>query len=85
MAVIQTGIFTVIKRFPGHKDAIRHLYRENDNFQIMCEDYRKCVDAHLYWNESGSKEASVRTMEYETLRGEIETDIIRSIAEANPI
>ncbi len=85
MAVIQTSIFSVIRRFPDRKNEIRHLYKENDDFQIMCEDYRKCVDAHHYWNSSGSQVASVRTMEYEILRGEIETEIIRSIAESNHI
>ena len=85
MPVIRTSIFTAIKRFPDRKDTIKRLYKENNNFQTICEDYRKCLEAHLYWNESGSKVASARREEYATLRGELETEIIQSIAESNTI
>ncbi len=85
MSVIRTSIFTVIKRFPDRKDTIKRLYMENNNFQTICEDYRKCLEAHQYWNESGSKEASVRREEYATIRGELETEITQNIAESNNI
>ena len=85
MAVIHTSIFTVIKRFPAHRDQIKFLYKKNDNFQSMCEDYQKCHEAYLYWNESGLKEAPERREEYATLRGELETEIIQSVAESNTL
>jgi hypothetical protein len=85
MSVIRTSIFTAIKRFPDRKDTIKRLYKENNNFQTICEDYRKCLEAHLYWNESDSKVASARKDEYATLRGELETEIIQRIAESNNI
>jgi len=85
MAVIQSNLFYVVKRFPDRKDTIRRLYKENKNFQAIYEDYRKCLEAHQHWNESGSKEASARREEYATLLCELETEIIQSIAESNNI
>lgn len=85
MAVIQSNLFYVVKRFPNRKDTIKRLYKENKNFQTICEDYRKYLEAHQHWNESGSKEASARREEYATLLGELETEIIQSIAESNNI
>ncbi len=85
MAVIYTSIFTVIKRFPDHTNQIKYLYKENDNFQSMCEDYHKCQEACLYWNESGAKEAPERRQEYAMLRGELETEIRQSVAESNTL
>ena len=85
MAVIQTSIFNVIKRFPDHKDKIKWLYKENNNFQTICDDYRKCQEAYIYWNASGSKEAPERRQEYGMLQGELESEIIQSVAESNAI
>jgi hypothetical protein len=85
MAVIRPSIFTVIKRLPYRKDVIKHLYKEDNNFKTICEDYGKCLDACRYWDESGSKEACVRREEYAMLRGELETELIQSLAEPNNI
>ena len=85
MMVIRTSVFTVIQRFPRSRDTIKHLYKGNNVFQNICEDYRKCLEAHRYWNKSGSKEASERREEYAMLQGELETEIIQSIAESNHI
>jgi hypothetical protein len=81
MSVIRPSIFTVIKRFPDRKDAIKRLYKGDNNFKTICEDYGKCLEAYLYWNESGSKEACARREEYAMLRGELETELIQSFAE----
>ncbi|CAB1084647.1 hypothetical protein D1AOALGA4SA_12158 [Olavius algarvensis Delta 1 endosymbiont] len=85
MAVLQTNIFTVIKRFPYRKDVIKRLYKEDNNFKTICEDYGKCLEAYRYWNESGSKEACARREEYAMLRGELETELIQSLAEPHNI
>ena len=83
MSVIRTSIFTVIKRFPERKDAITRLYMDDKNFQDICDDYRKCLEACKYWNVSASKEASARRQEYAMLRGQLETEIKQRFAESN--
>ena len=45
MPVIQTSIFNVIERFPGCKDSILQFFRENQNFQTICDDYRLCAES----------------------------------------
>ncbi len=81
MSVIRPSIFSVIQQFPDRKDTIKHLYKGNTNFQAICEDYRKCLEAYLYWDQSDSKVASERRDEYATLRCELENEIVQSIAE----
>ena len=85
MPVIRTNIFTVMKRFPDRKDSIKRLYKRNSDFQTICEDYRKCMEAYLYWDKSGSKEAYERREEYAMLREELETEIMQSFAESTNI
>ena len=82
MPVIQSNLSYVVKRYPDHRDNILQFFKENQNYQTICEDYRKCLEAHQHWNESGSKEASVRREEYATLLVELETEIIQNINES---
>jgi hypothetical protein len=81
MTVIQTTLFSVVKRFPGRKDTIKRLFRESDAFQTVCEDYRKCVEALRHWNESASDEAPARREEYSALLRDLETEILQSLNE----
>ena len=57
MPVIQTSVFTVVKRFPDRKDTVKQLFKESETFQSVCEDYRRCAEALRHWNESASEEA----------------------------
>ena len=85
MSVIRPSIFTVLERFPDRKKVIKRLYRGDNNFKTICEDYGKCLEAYLYWNESGSEEALARRQEYAMLQSELETELIQSFAETNII
>lgn len=81
MTVIQTTLFSVVKRFPGRKDTIQRLFRESEAFQTVCEDYRKCVEALRHWNESDSAEAPSRREEYGALLRDLEVEILQSLNE----
>ena len=81
MSVIQTSVFTVVKRFPDRKEAVKRLFRESDTFQTVCEDYRRCVEALRHWNQSASEEAPARREEYAALLRDLETEILQSLNE----
>ncbi|MEA3435224.1 MAG: hypothetical protein U9R43_02085 [Thermodesulfobacteriota bacterium] len=81
MPVIQTSLFSVIKRFPDRKDIVRRLFKESENFKAVCEDYRKCSEALHHWNESASDEAPVRREEYAALLRDLEAEILQSLDE----
>ena len=82
MPVIQTSIFTVIERFPGNKDSILQFFRENQNFQTICDDYRLCAESLKRWNQSASKEAPARRKEYAALLQELEAEILQILDES---
>ena len=84
MAVIQSCLFYVVRRFPGHGGAIKRLFRENKNFHTICEDYELCAEALKRWNESTSQYAPARRREYAELLGDLETEIRKFLDESEP-
>jgi hypothetical protein len=54
---------------------IKRLYKESQEFHIICEDYRQCAEALHYWNQSNQKEAATRRQEYEQLFQELVDEI----------
>ena len=83
MKVIQTSLFSVLKRFPNRKDTAKQLYRQSESFQTMCEDYRKCVKALDHWNQSEEEIAPIRHAEYSAIIQELEKDILQRLTELN--
>jgi hypothetical protein len=81
MTVIQISLFAVAKRFPDRTDAVKRLFRKSETFQAVCEDYRKCAEALLHWNQSASEEAPARREEYEVLLQDLEAEILQSLNE----
>ena len=85
MPVIQTSLFSVIKRFPDRKDIVRRLFKESENFKAVCEDYRKCSKALHHWDRSDAEEAPLRRAEYSVLLQELEAEILQCLTEPNLI
>ena len=81
MKVIRTGLFSVLKRFPECQDTAKHLFRESESFQTMCEDYLKCFKALDHWNQSKEAIAPVRRAEYSALLRELEVEIFQKLNE----
>ncbi len=82
MPVIQTSIFTVIERFPGYKGSILQFFRENQNFQTICDDYRLCSESLKRWDQATSSEAPARRKEYADLLRELEAEILQILGES---
>ena len=82
MAVIHSSLLYVLNRFPSRKDAICRFFRENEEFQTICDDYRRCLEAIKRWDQSQLEEASARRREYVELLQELELEISRILNEA---
>jgi hypothetical protein len=67
----------VCKRFPDRKDTIGQLFTENERFRTLCNDYRRCGTALRYWNRSETESSDIRRLEYETMKRELEEEIVR--------
>ena len=77
MTVIQSSLFHIVKRFPDQKEVIAQFYRKKEDFQTICDDYRRCFEALQGWNQSNSREAPARRKEYSDLLDELEMEIRR--------
>lgn len=75
MPVIQTGLFTVLNRFPERGERIKQLFRIDSSFQSLCEDYLQCREALQYWSKATTSEAPGRRAEYEALLGELDSEL----------
>jgi len=82
MPVIQTSVFTVVKRFPDCKDTVKQLFKESETFQSMCEDYHRCAEALRHWSQSASEEAPARREEYAGLLQDLEAEILQNLNES---
>lgn len=82
MPILYTGLPLVLSKFPDHKDKIKRLFRENETFQSLCEDYRQCSNALKYWNQSASEEALARREEYWTLLRDLAKEILQNVNES---
>jgi hypothetical protein len=84
MSIIEPSLFLVFERFPDHKEAVKALYRESEDFQSLCEDYRQCAVALRHWRRSSEEHAPARREEYTLLLQELEEELskILKVSEA---
>ena len=82
MPVVRTSLPIVLSRFPDHEDKIKRLFRKNETFRSLCEDYRQCSEALHYWSLSSSEEAPVRREEYEMLIQDLSEEILQTLRES---
>ena len=75
MTIIKSSVFHVLEKFPDRGEDIKRLYKESQEFQSVCEDYRLCAEALQHWTQSNEKEASIRRQEYEQLFQELMDEI----------
>ena len=79
MTVIQPGLFLIMRRFPDHKDVLRHRFLSSESFQSICKDYHRCSEALIYWAKSEHEQAPKLYLEYLVLLHEMESDITNSL------
>ena len=82
MPLIQSGIFSIVERFPDLRPKAIRLYKESEAFQTVCEDYLKCREALRHWNRSTSKEAPSMKEEYKALLRDLENEILLNLSES---
>lgn len=82
MKVSKFNPFTVMERFPSHRETIKQLFRNNPSFQTLCSDYNRCSKAMQFWNKSDLCEAPKRREEYQALLAELEIEILHNIEES---
>ena len=85
MPIAYTGLSIVLSRFPDHEETIKRLFKRNETFQTLCDDYRKCLEALKYWNQAGSEEAPARMEEYQTLLRDLAEEILQSLNESERV
>jgi hypothetical protein len=68
-------LLSVLKRFPEERAALQRLFRKNASFQSLCDDYRDCLAALQYWDQSTSGEAPALARAYTELLGELEEEV----------
>ncbi len=82
MPIVYTSLPIVLSEFPDHNQTIKRLFRENETFQTLCEDYRKCSQALKYWNQSASEKAPDRRKEYRMLLQDLAQEILQNVNES---
>jgi hypothetical protein len=75
VTIIKSGVLRVLETFPDRAGEIKRLYKESQDFQTVCADYRQCAEALQHWNQSDAKEAPTRKREYEQLLKELMDEI----------
>ena len=81
MTVIQLSLFSILERFPERMEEIKALFKNNESFKMLCEDYRRCAEALQHWNQSLDEDAPARVREYEALLWELEEEILQNVSE----
>jgi hypothetical protein len=82
MTVIQPSLFILFERFPERKETIKALFKNNESFRTLCEDYRLCAEALQHWNQSLDEDAPARMREYEALLQQLEEEILQNVNES---
>ena len=82
MTVIKSSVFNVLEKFPERSGDIKRLFKEDREFQTVCEDYRQCAEALQHWNQSNEKDAPARRREYATLLQELMDEIYQYLNNA---
>ena len=85
MPISYTGLPVVLSKFPEHQETIKRLFKQNETFQTLCEDYRQCSEALKYWNQSASEEAPARREDYGTLLRDLAEEILQNVNESKRI
>lgn len=79
MTIVQTSVFSVLRKFPDRRDRIMGLFKEREDFRAMCEDYEKCLMSLRHWSASEAEEAAERKEEYTAIRVDLETEISQNL------
>jgi hypothetical protein len=77
MPVVGTNLSIDLEKISDYGDTIKRLFRGNEAFQILCEDYRICSEALRHWNQSASEVAPARREEYVAILKDTEAEVLQ--------
>ena len=85
LKVIPPILDLAMQHFPDHKETLETLYRQNETFISLCEDFYDCVQAMEYWCKSPSGKEHVPELceEYKALCADLKNEIAKWLAEHN--
>ena len=63
------------EKFLNVRHVIEKLYKDNDTFKDIYEDYLKCLNAFDFWVQSSSDDAAALRNEYAELVAELEEEL----------
>jgi hypothetical protein len=78
MTPARTAAPSVLERFPDYWHLIVQLYREDEDFQELCDHFAECRDVLSNLYASTDADAK-RVEEYETLTNELEQEIRKTV------
>jgi hypothetical protein len=81
MTIIQPSLFAIFEQFPERREEVKKLFKTNESFKALCEDYSRCAEALQHWNTSLDQYAPDRLREYEALLDELELEILQKVNE----
>ena len=69
--------------FPAFRELLESLFRENESFRSLCEDFLVCVQAVDYWCHSAQnrEDASTYCEEYRALLEDLKNELEDMIGE----
>ncbi len=75
--MIPPSLNNAMKHFPEHKKTLENLYRQDESFRSLCEDFFDCVRAINYWCHSSvdCEQAPRLCEEYKILYEDLKKEI----------
>jgi hypothetical protein len=77
------SLAAVTTYFPAFREPLESLFRENESFRSLCEDFRVCLQAVDYWCHSAQnrENASTYCEDYGALLEDLKTEIKNMLGE----
>jgi hypothetical protein len=76
-------MFTMDPKIPGRFANVRHvieqLYKADDTFREIYDDYLTSLKTYQFWARSSSDDAAVRQSEYAVLSRELEEELMQML------
>ena len=76
---MDSGMASVIERFPKHAAPIRGRFHADQSFREMCGDYAETVAALQRWEASSGPHKAARVEEYRELARALEIEIVAAL------
>ena len=73
----ETALGCVVGRFPKREEVINDLFRTDQTFRSLCEDYCECLKSLARWTGESGEKALFYQRDYQELLAELTTEIMK--------